>query len=306
VRAEACESNGGQECTKLFGRDEMLMAIYLVAYPDAKLDEIAAFLANNGGPLYTRSAISRRRMEMKYSRKVASVEAYQSFRPANILMKKRFFALPPPLGVKGLERRSLVDADECAIFLEQKVNGRTGLAHTTIRVRKPGRYYGKGKKLTVILFIEPGDPALPAHVAGSIANPRRWFEFLEEDDARAEEFAASVDTVLTSMEGSGLNVDINRTLLWDNLRSHMAPLVTQTVYVRPPSTSLFRCVARPPYMPKYGPIEYAFAELGSRLQQQRVLQPNWNVAILRQVVTNILSELGRNGGFDATFAHCGY
>jgi hypothetical protein len=57
-------------------------------------------------------------------------------------------------------------------------------------------------------------------------------------------------------------------------------------------------------MPKYGPIEYVFAELGGRLQQ--LVQPEWNFAILRQVVTNILSELGKNGGFDATFAHCGY
>jgi hypothetical protein len=210
--------------------------------------------------------------------------------------------LPPPLGVNGLERRSLVDADECAIFLET-VNRRKGLAHTTIRVRKPG-HYGKGKKLTVILFIEPGDPALPANVAGSIAYPRRWFQFLEEGGTTAEVFAANVDTVLTSMEGSGLNVDQLRTLMWDNLRSHLAPLVIQTVYLRQPTNSLFRCVPRPPYMPKYGPIEYAFAELGGRLQQ--LVQPNWNFAILRQVVTNILSELGRNGGFDATFAHCGY
>jgi hypothetical protein len=195
ARPEAYEINGGKERTKLVGRDQLLMSIYLVAYPDALQDEIAAFIANNGGDLYSRSTISRRLKELKYSRKVASVEAYQAFLPANLLKKERFFAMPPPLGVNGLERRSLVDADECAIFLE-KVNRRKGLAHTTIRVRKPG-HYGKGKKLTVILFIEPGNPALPAHVAGSIANPRRWFQFLEEGGTTAEVFAANVDLVLT-------------------------------------------------------------------------------------------------------------
>jgi hypothetical protein len=328
IETAEIKNGGNKERTKkLVGRDQLLMAIYLVAYPDAKLDEIAAFIANNGGELYSRSTISRRRMEMKNSRKVAdSVEAYQAFDlPANILQKERFVTLPPPLGVHGLARRSLVDAGERVIYLEQKKivhrrrRRRTGLlpaaAHTTtttttIRVRKPGQeYHGKGQKLTVIYFIEPGDPALPAPVAGSIANPRRWFKLFEDEDGTtAEEFAGSVDTVLTSMDGSGLNVDhCHRTLLWDhNVRSHSAPIVTQTVYVRRPSKSLFCCVPRPPDMPKYGPIEYAFAELGRRLQQQRVEQPNWNVAILRQVVTNILNELGRNGGFDALFAHCGY
>jgi hypothetical protein len=42
--------------------------------------------------------------------------------------------------------------EKCAIFLE-KANRSESTAHTTIRVRKPGRY-GKGKKLTVILCIK--------------------------------------------------------------------------------------------------------------------------------------------------------
>jgi hypothetical protein len=219
------------------------------------------------------------------------------------LKKERFFNLPPPLGINGVERRRLCDTDECAIFLE-KTNRTKGLSHTTIRVRKPG-HYGKGKKLTVICCIEPGDPALPANVSGSVQSPRQWFKFLEDGGTTAEVFADFVDEVLTSMEGSGLNVDLDRTLLWDNLRSHLAPLVTQTVYVRPPPASnQFRSVPRPPYMPKYGPIEYAFAELGGRLRQQ--VQPDWNFAVLRNEVTNVLSSIGNNGGFDATFAHCGY
>jgi hypothetical protein len=161
-RIEPHEMHGGKERTKLVGRDQMLMAIYLVAYPDAERDEIAAFIANNGGDLYAASTISRRLRELKYSRKVASIEAYQAFLPANILRRDRFFNMPPPLGVNGLARRGLCDTDECAIFLE-KANRSKGLAHTTIRVRKPG-HYGKGRKLTVICCIEPGDPALAAHI----------------------------------------------------------------------------------------------------------------------------------------------
>jgi hypothetical protein len=303
-RIEPHEMHGGQGRTKLVGRDLMLMAIYLVAYPDAERDEIAAFIANHGGDLHSASTISRRLKELKSSRKVASIEAYQAFLPANILQKDRFFNLPPPLGVNGLARRGLCDTDECVIFLE-KANRSKGLTHPTIRMRKPGHYDGKGRKLTVLLCIEPGDPALAAHIPGSIARPRRWFESLEDDDITTEAFAGFVNTFLTSMEGSGLNVDLDRTLLWDNLRSHhLAPLVTWTVYGRPPTNSRFRSVPRPPYMPKYGPIEYAFAELGGRLQQR--VRPDWNYAVLRQEVTNILSEIGMDGGFNATFAHCGY
>jgi hypothetical protein len=299
---------GGQETTKLVGRDLMLMAIYLVAYPDAENDEIAAFIANHGGDLYADSTISRQLREFKDSRKeVASIETYQTFvLPANILRKKdRFFNLPPPLGVNGLARRGLCDTDECVIFLEKANRSSKGLSHPTIRMRKPG-HYGKGRKLTVLLCIEPGDPALAAHIPGSIARPRRWFEFLEDGGTTTEAFAGFVNTFLTSMEGSGLNVDLDRTLLWDNLRSHhLVPLVTWTVYGRPSTTnSRFRSVPRPPYMPKYGPIEYAFAELGGRLQQR--VRPDWNYAVLRQEVTNLLSEIGMDGGFNATFAHCGY
>jgi hypothetical protein len=88
--------SGGRERTQLIGQDQLLMAIYLVAYPDARRNEIAAFIANNGGQLYAPSMILRRLKELKYSRKVASVEAYQAFLPANILKKERFFVLPPP------------------------------------------------------------------------------------------------------------------------------------------------------------------------------------------------------------------
>jgi arginine repressor len=81
------------------------MAIVLVAYPDAERDEIAAFIANSGSGLHSRSTISRRLRELKYSRKVASIEAYQAVLPANIFRKERFFNLPPPLGIVAVERR---------------------------------------------------------------------------------------------------------------------------------------------------------------------------------------------------------
>jgi len=153
----------------------------------------------------------------------------------------------------------------------------------------------------VVLFVEPGDPALPAHVNGSVTNPRRWFYFAEEGGTTSELFAEATDQVLSDLEQSNLEIDNDRTLTWDNLGSHLTDLVSQTVYNRL-TQNLFRYVARPPYMPKYGATEYVFAELSAKLKER--VQPHWTFAILRQEVTNILSEIGRNGSFEALFRHC--
>jgi hypothetical protein len=145
------------EPRQLIGRDQLLLAIYMTAYPDAEIEECAAYILNNGGGLYSTSTIRRRMQALRLTRtKRASMEAYQAFRPSNILRRDQFFGLPPPLGVNGIERRRLIDVNECSISIEQHTNhtrsasGRRG-AHTTIRMRKPGHYV-KGKKLTVIFF----------------------------------------------------------------------------------------------------------------------------------------------------------
>ena len=42
---------------------------------------------------------------------------------------------------------------------------------------KPG-HYSRDTKLTIILAVEAGDPALPPHTRGSVGNPRRWLRIL--------------------------------------------------------------------------------------------------------------------------------
>lgn len=300
ARVHPYEQKGGRP-RRLVGRDQLLMVIYLTAYPDAELDEIAAYIVNNGGDLHSTATICRRLKELKMTRKKASIEAYQAFHPRNILRRDQFFGLPPPLGVVGIERRRLIDADECSVSIEQ-TNRRFGRAHTTIRVRKPGHYV-KGRKLTIILFFEPGDPTLPANMDGSVENPRRWFFMFEDGGTTSELFTEKVDTVLRSLEASTRQLDMHRVLMWDNLQLHLTNQVYSTVYIRP-SPNKFEIVPRPPYMPKYGPTEYAFAELGFRLRQN--CQPDWNFDNLHQHVINVLSSIGRNGSFDSLYEHCGY
>lgn len=296
------EMAGGRERTALVGIDQILLTFFVWLYPDAEHDEIATFIVNNGGGIYSRQLICRRLKELRFSRKVASVEAFQAFYPENILRCQRFFGHPRPLGVNGVPRALLIDADECGISLE-KTNRKNGYAHLSIRVRKRG-HYTKGKKVTVILFVEPGDPALPALQDGSVTNPRRWFYLFEDSGTTQEIFAECVDNVITSLEGSGNANDKNRVFLWDNLRSHLTDLVYNTVYLRDDPASSFDITPRPPYMPKYGPTEYIFAELAARLQQR--CQPDWTFLTLKTQIEEVLSVIGRNGHLNNTFAHCTY
>jgi hypothetical protein len=301
-RPIAYEMTGGRERSSIVGLDQLLLCIFLLAHPDADDDEVAVFIVNNGGQLYSRQIISQRKKELNYTRKRASIEAYQAFLPHNLLRAEQFFNLPPPLGIRTLVPqwlRRLLDFDETAVSLE-KCNRPNGSSYVAIRVRKSG-HYTKGKKLTVLYAYEPGDPTLLPHIDGSIQNPRRWFRILNEAGTDQEAFSDFVDHVLSQFETSGLPNDMDRALMWDNLRSHLTGLVYNTVYGRP-SANRFTIIPRPPYQPKYGPTEYHFAELSAELQRR--VQPEWDNIDLRREITDILSHLGRDGQAHNTFSYC--
>lgn len=159
--------------------------------------------------------------------------------------------------------------------------------------------------MTVRLAIEPGDPAIPAHIDGSIENPRRWTEVTMDAGTSAVAHARFNDYVFSDIEDNPApgDLDQRRGVLWDNLRSHGAPIVYQTVEGRDSDNEFF-IVPRPPYQPKFGPTEYVFCEVACELQRQ--VQPHWTTEILRQKLVEILSVVGRDGKFDNLFAHCGY
>jgi hypothetical protein len=251
---------GGSERSQLVGSDQFLMIVFLYIHPCAQADEIATFIVNNGGGLYDRQTIQERLSELDFTRTRSSTEAYQALLPHNIAREQQFLTLPPPLGVAGIQRRKLKDLDECSIYMEQ-CNPIYGYSHKMIRIRKAGHYV-KGKKITIICAVEPGDPTLQANVDGSVENPRRYWKIYREGGTTQVRFAAFVDHVLQQLELSGLQNDNDRILMWDNLQSHLTPFIYQTVYGRP-SPNRFRIVRRPPYQPKYGPIEYILLNLPS-------------------------------------------
>jgi hypothetical protein len=125
------EMRGRPERAALVGMDLLLMCLYLTAYPTASGDEIAIHIINNGGGVYECPIISKHMAEMKLTKKQGSTEAYQAFLPHNILRLRRFWIMPPPVGVFGQARKKLIDTNECGISLE-KTNKGIGHAHTTI------------------------------------------------------------------------------------------------------------------------------------------------------------------------------
>jgi hypothetical protein len=105
--------------------------------------------------------------------------------------------------------------------------------------------------------------------------------------------------VLRLLEASARLFDQRRILMLDKLRSHLTNQVYMTVHIRP-TPNRFEIVPRPPHMPKYGPTEYAFTELGFRLPEQ--------LGFWRPTTINLIlgTTIGRNGSFDALCEHFGY
>ena len=302
-RIHPFRSTGNQERTAIVGRDLLFLSIGLFAYPTSSEDELAAFIANQGGDIYSRQEISKRLADLELSKKIASTEAYDAFTPRNRLRVKLFWTRAPPLGVVGVETRRLINFDEFGMSLN-KCNPNYGHSHTTIRIRKPG-HYTKTTNITVLVAVESGDPNLPPGVDGSTGNPRRWITVLDRGGTTSIVFAAFCDKVLSDIEQHPAPGDVDNTRypIWDNLASHHTALVSQPVEGRP-SPNTFIIVPRPPYQPKFGPIEYVICEIAAELARRA--QPNWTTAHLRQEVVQVFGTLGRDGKFWNTFEHCGY
>ena len=94
------------------------------------------------------------------------------------------------------------------------------------------------------------------------------------------------------------NVDVSQTFLWDNLSSHLSPLLYNTVEHQDGNTT-FKIVRWPPYQAKFWPTEYVLCYTAAMLQQQ--VCPHWSQADLCQNLMEVFSILGRNGGSTASF-----
>ena len=89
----------------------------------------------------------------------------------------------------------------------------------------------------------------------------------------AEVFAHFMQTIVDSvqersvvLQGLDLPYENERYELWDNLNSHNSPIVQMALYGRPGNNFRISSINRPPYQPKYGPIEYKICEMIHELQ----------------------------------------
>ena len=275
------------------------MVCFIIAHPTATCEEIAVYIYNEGGDLYNNSTISKRLKELQITKKKASTEAYQALRPENQYRVYSFWNYPPPLGVRNVPRYKLIDIDEFAITLE-KCNRTGGWALMCHRVRKDG-HYKRGLKLTCLLGIEPGDPRIAPGVLGSVDNPRRWIRCIQNRGTTTIVFRDFCDYICSDIENNPIALtDAHRILIWDNLNSHHAAYVHQTVVGRI-GPCRFLIVPRPPYQPKYGPIEYKICDLTHDIRMRK--EEQWDMARLEQ---EIRQAANRIGPFDSSFEHCGY
>jgi hypothetical protein len=166
---EPFRQTGNRERTMIVGVDLLDLVTYITTWLDATLDEMAVFIYNEGGGLYSRQAISKCLEELDITKKKASTEGYQTQQPDVQFCVWGFWNCPPPLCIFQVPRRRLIDVDEFGATFE-RCNRTGGWAMKLLRIRKDGHYH-HSMKITVIFAIELGDPALPPHVRGSLERP---------------------------------------------------------------------------------------------------------------------------------------
>ena len=96
------------------------------------------------------------------------------------------------------------------------------------------------------------------------------------------------------------NTDQRRIFVWDNLSSHHSAYVNQTVYGRN-ILCHFTIVPRPPYQPKWGPVEYKICDLTHAIRLDK--DETWNFGRLEVAIYQKAVEIGT---FNSSFKQCGY
>ena len=117
-RMDPYRMTGNKENTTLVGIHQILLLIFLMAYPESCIREMRAFIANaSDGRVFSCGQVSCRLAELDITRKRASTEAYQAYSPVNLHKRDVFFNHPLPFGIANAERRSFLDTDECGLEL---------------------------------------------------------------------------------------------------------------------------------------------------------------------------------------------
>lgn len=233
---------------ELSGEYLFLLVLYKIVWPHSTCLECIAFIANETTTtkIFSVPVVSQALRRLGYSIKVISTVAYQAFIERNMMRRHLFWTQPWPVGIHGTRQRKLIDADEFGVHLNA-ANRKYGSSPKGLKIRKPGNYDRGTFKLTVILAIEPGDPAIQVGLIGSTARPRVWARITTEPGTTSVAYRSFFQSVLNTYNAIN-NPAEQRTLIHDNLTAHKAPEVYEAVRIRG-----HRVVCRPPYCPQDRP-----------------------------------------------------
>ena len=175
-------------------------------------------------------------------------------------------------------------------------NWKYGSSSKGLKIRKPGNYDHGTFKITIILAVETGNPAVPDGLIGLVSNPCIWAHVTNEPGTSVEVYHIFVEHVLGTYNAIE-NLAFHQTLIHDNLTLHKVPKVYQAVCQHS------HCiVCHPPYQPQDEPIKYAINKVCGHLEN------GWSEVTDLVSMTMVIIDIINNNihNMDDTFVHCGY
>jgi hypothetical protein len=277
-----------------------LLIFFKLIWPHSAYYECITLIANEANvvKIFNKKNISWALHGLGYTSKVTSTVAYQAFTQRNLLHRRLFWNEPWPIGIHRMPRRSLINIDEFRLHLNA-ANKKYRSSPHGLKICKLGNYdtgtFRGTFKLTIILVVEAGDPAVANGLVGSLAMPRVWARISDETGTTAEAYVNFICHVMDTYDAVA-NPTLRRTIIHDNLTLHKLPEVYKAVRLLS-----HRVVCHPPYQPQDGPVEFAVNQVCSRLEKgwSEVSDLQTMRAVIKHIINNDISNM------EETFVYCG-
>jgi hypothetical protein len=163
---------GNKSRSELIGHYLFLLVLFKMIWPHSSYYKCITFIANemDDAKIFNEMAVSRALRKLGYTAKITSAVANQVFTTRNLICRQQFSNELWPVGIHGTPRQRIIDADEFGLHLIA-ANKKYGSAPRGLEIRKPGNYDRGNFKLTILLAVEMGDPAIPGGGIGLVTNP---------------------------------------------------------------------------------------------------------------------------------------
>jgi transposase len=248
------------------------------AYPTALADEITNMVATLFGRVFSRQVISDVIKDFNPYHTMSYVRTDSDAINADELYRLLWRTQPPLLGHVGLDRYDLIDIDECDLFVTtcNRNYGNVSLGERATEKQK----YIKGIKFTLVMGVS---------ALGEV-----FLKIIPDGNLDADGFLEYLSTNVFPFIAGRVRI-----LMWDNLRAHRTAAVHAAVLA-----AGHQYLDRPPYTPKWGPIEYGFGVIENhlrKLQFQNVTDINFPQMLMGAI--HMATDAQK---FDKIFIHSGY